>query len=105
MNDVAWLPIVYRGFYDAPRLVVTEFASTSYLFDCPFDHDADEYPGHYLVYRLPGRFAEYHALASWEDLATTGEFIGRVPAAAIQFDQSKRKSVDDRVFDLLQVNS
>ncbi len=95
------IPIRYRDFYDVPRVFAVVHSDEVYLFDCPFDEAADEYPTLYEVYRLlPG---SEHLLeeAAWPAAAALGEPVGRVDVARVVFDESKRATVDDAVFSLL----
>lgn len=54
MNSNVWIPIQYRDFYDIPRIFVMHHLGDTFVFDCPFDDDADEYPEYYVVRRLDG---------------------------------------------------
>ena len=51
MNNA--VPIEYLGFWDVPRNFLVRFQGKSYLFDCPFDDDLDDYPESYSVYSFP----------------------------------------------------
>jgi len=42
LTTTDWLSIRYRDFYDIPRAVVVEWCDLLYLFDCPFDEEADD---------------------------------------------------------------
>ena len=96
-----WVPIRYREFYDIPRLFLAEHAGAVYVFDCPFDERADEYPEHYRVYQLPAEIAAAADAASWEGLAHAGTFVGEVPVGAVHFDATHRTAIDDSVFGVL----
>ncbi len=98
---MSWSAIQYRDFYDIPRAFVAERQGEWYFFDCPFDQDIDDYPDYFVVYRLARQLADRLEPMSWEALAGMGNLVGRVPASAIEFDQSKRRYINDRVFDLL----
>ena len=97
-----WEPIRYRDFYDLPRIFVTSYNGKDYLFDCPFDDQFDDYPYSYRVYQLP-TLPEEELQGSWEPLPELAEsFLGMIPVAEIQFDPTKRKSINTRIFgDLL----
>jgi hypothetical protein len=94
----AWLPIHYRDFYDVPRMLVVEYSARLYLLDAPFDEEADEYADVYTVYRLPDASRHRVELDSWGGLAATGERIGQVPVAEVEFDDSKRRLINDEIF-------
>ena len=97
---MAWLPFRYRDFYDVPRVMVIERAGELYLFDSPFDAEADEYAANFDVYHLPPNVAS-QLDSSWDGLGEQGERIGRVPVSAIELDPSRRSFVSDDVFNLL----
>jgi hypothetical protein len=101
----SWLPFQYRDFYDVPRMIVVERASNLYLFDAPFDDAADEYADRYTVYRLPESSRSVISLDSWVGLAAAGEPIGRLSVSEVEFDESRRRLINDRVFDRLPVDS
>jgi hypothetical protein len=98
---MAWLPIKYREFYDVPRAIVVERDGEFYLFDSPFDGDADEYPAYFAVYRLSAYVASQLDSGSWEGLAAQSELLGRVAVEAVEFDPSRRSLMNDEVFNLL----
>lgn len=95
-----WLPIRYRDFYDVPRAVVVEFRGDLYLFDCLFDHDADDYEPSYSVYRLPPEIGDIDAI-SWTDLGHRGERIGSVDVPGVEFDTTRREALNAGVFEEL----
>jgi hypothetical protein len=95
-----WLPIQYRDFYDIPRMLVVEYANRLYLFDAPFDDEADAYADHYTVYRLAESSRNKLELDSWASLTCSGEKVGLVPVATVEFDESR---ISDRIFRSLGV--
>lgn len=48
-----WSGIIYRGFYDVPRMILASRGGQMYLFDSRFDENLDDYIDHYEVWRLP----------------------------------------------------
>ncbi len=66
MTGTDRLPIRYRGFYDIPRMVVVRVGGSTYLLDCPFDADRDEFPDCFDVYVLPDESESLLASPSWE---------------------------------------
>ncbi len=98
---MSWLAIQYREFYDIPRAFVVERRAEWYFFDCPFDPETDDYPDYFAVYRLPRQLGDRFEAMSWEALAEIGDLVGRVPASAVEFDQSKRRCINDRVVEVL----
>jgi hypothetical protein len=96
------LPIRYRDFYDVPRAIVVELDGALYLFDCRFDPELDDYEGQYIVYRLPEDLSDDLERMSWTDLDHRGQRVGAVDVSAVEFDPTRRSSIDARVFDLLR---
>ena len=97
MTTDAWLPIRYRDFYDVPRAFVVEHRGSIYLFDCPFDDNADEYPAHYRVYRLSEHFMSSLDKGTWSDLAKEGTFVREIPVDSVRFDETRRASIDGEI--------
>ena len=96
-----WVNIRYRDFYDLPRIFIASYEGRQYLFDCPFDDELDDYPASYRVYLLPA-LSEAELAGSWEHLPERAtEFLGAVPLAAVQFDVTKRASINTAVFSSL----
>lgn len=101
MRSQGWLPIRYRDFHDIPRAFVVEAGGETLLFDCAFNADLDEYPTDYRVFRLEERvIPELHSI-SWTDLQSQGIEMGRVPTAAVVFDQTKRSAIHASILDHL----
>ncbi|MGH9117576.1 MAG: hypothetical protein ACRD0A_06775 [Acidimicrobiales bacterium] len=98
-----WLPIRYRDFYDVPRAVVVEFKRELFLFDSLFDADLDEYESFYAVYRLPGELRHEIDGMSWTDLGQRGTRLGSVDVAAVEFDSTRRRAINESVFENLGV--
>ena len=93
------LNIIYRGFWDVPRMFITAFEGRQYLFDCKFDDNLDDYPNGYRVYELPA-ITESQLNEVWDHLSNMAvTFIGVVPVASIQFDPTRRLNIDAAVFD------
>lgn len=94
----SWLPIRYRDFYDVPRMLIVEYVGHLYLFDAPFDDEADEYSDRFTVYRLPDESRSKVELDSWAELPGDGEAIGQVPMEDVEFDETKRQLMSAHVF-------
>ncbi len=100
MTAERWLPFEYRDFYDVPRLILVERAGKAILFDSPFDEDADEYSDVFRIYRLSLAAArDLRDKTSWQGGSALGEFIGTIPVSEVEFDPSKRESLNDDVFE------
>jgi len=92
----------YCDFYDVPRLVAVTHDDALFLLDCPYDDETEDYPAYHEVYRLPPRRLDELAGASWEGLAASGRRVGRIPVDAVEFDPSRRSSVNANLFDRLE---
>lgn len=98
-SPVSWLPIRYRDFHDVPRAFIVEHEGAAYLFDCPFDDEADEYPPYYRVYHLDP--AAPVDAGDWTGLASHGRFIGPIDVAQVRFDETRRAAVDASILQAL----
>jgi hypothetical protein len=86
--------IVYRDFYDVPRMLILTHRGLKLLLDCKFDESLDEYPAVYKVYALPPETDE-NALQSWDSLPQKAtKYLGDIPVNQVIFDPSKRKEID-----------
>lgn len=93
--------IVYREFYDVPRMLIVSRRGLKLLLDSPFDESLDEYSPTYRVYVLPKEVDE-HTLKSWEALPQMAtKSLGEIPVDQVVFDASKRAEVDAGVIDRL----
>jgi hypothetical protein len=85
--------IVYRDFFDVPRLFAFRLRESWFVCDCPFEPSLDDYPTEYEVYRLAG-YDGADPTAEWPKLKPVSEFAGRVPVGAVIFDPTRRHSAD-----------
>ena len=91
------LNIVYREFYDVPRVFIVSRGGVPFLFDGSFDDAADDYPDHYSVYEL-SRAAFSKLEGSWAGLANLAvKHLGQVPVASVEFDPTLREQIDGSV--------
>jgi hypothetical protein len=97
-----WVSFRYRDFYDIPRAILVEYADAVYFFDCPFDRDLEEYGDAYNVYRVPEGLRGDIDSISWEGLSRRLSFVGSVAIDAVEFDSTKRRWMDARVFEHLR---
>lgn len=98
MTSTNWLPIRYRDFYDVPRIFAVEYRGTTFLFDCPFDAEIDDYRDDYRVFRVPAKDLERE---SWLGLTNDAKPVGQVAVNDVVFDDTRRRLVDDTVFTLV----
>ena len=96
-----WTPITYRGYWDFPRIFLVADGGQTYLFDCAFDEELEDYPDDFRVFLMPP-LAEEELAGSWAELfqRATAE-LGRVPTSAVRFDPTRRKQIDAAVLDAL----
>src|SRR5437868_6141746 len=89
-----WSPIEYREFYDLPRIFLVRAGAGTYLFDCSFDVDTDEYSKNYKVFlMLP--LAGEDLVGSWANLASRAEkFLGEIHVSEVEFDPTRRAAVN-----------
>src|SRR6476620_2403528 len=91
--------IIYREFYNVPRMFVVSYHGQQYLFYGTFDDSADEYPDVYQVYVLPG-LAHHELSGSWDRLSERAErHLGEVLVKSVEFDESRRLAIDPRVIE------
>ena len=101
MSGSRWVPIRYREVWDVPRIFVVSYGSSFLLFDCPFDEAVEDYPNRYHVYLMPP-LTEEDLAGSWGHLAGRAiEHLADVPIAHVQFDPTKRQSIDAGLLDEL----
>jgi hypothetical protein len=87
-------PFSYREFWDVPRMLICNVGGETLLLDSRFDAASDEYKSGYDIYILRGD-ADYDALADWSGLpADAIGPIGSIQASAIEFDATKRNSLN-----------
>lgn len=94
--------IIYRDFWDVPRLFIVLHLGRHYLFDCPFNSSVEDFEQTYHVYTFPD-LPEGELGGSWEGLAEKAEdYLGEVPVTGVQFDPSKRRIIDTSIIDELR---
>ncbi len=93
MND--WVPIIYRGYWDVPRIVLFEYQGRHLLLECTFSEAMDEYPDDYRVYLMPMGLREEDLPTDWTKLSELAMCsLNSVPVSAVQFDPTRRKRVN-----------
>ncbi len=89
--------ILYREFYDFPRLFIVVVAGNPYLFDGSFSEELDGYPDHFEVYRLP-LMPPADLCGSWVGLPPRAvSHLGRVPTVEVEFDPTRRRQIDAEI--------
>ena len=102
MNDRADI-LVYRDFYDFPRMFIAAQDSNLFLFDGSFVDELDDYPNAFEVYRLPPLQPD-ELSGSWAGLTNRAtERLGSVPVEFVNFDPTRRKYINSNVFVTLRV--
>jgi|HubBroStandDraft_4_1064222.scaffolds.fasta_scaffold71575_2 hypothetical protein len=93
--------IVYREFYDVPRMLIMSRRGLKLLLDSAFDESLDDYSPTYKVYVLPKEIDE-RTLRSWESLPQMAtKSLGEIRVDQVVFDVTKRAEVDAGVIDSL----
>lgn len=95
-------PIKYFSFWDVPRTFAFEQAGMVYVLTSEFDDDLDEYPDDYEVFIVSG-IANLSVVSDWKIIEPMPKTrVGKVPVAAVQFDESRRKFVESSFLDRIQ---
>lgn len=97
-----WVPIRYKDFYDFSRAFVAEWAGDLLFFDCPFSDALDDYEPNFVVFKIKREFRDKVDLRSWKDLGNFADRVGAVSTDSVKFDETKRRAVDEGVFDLIR---
>jgi len=96
------VPFRYVEFYDVPRLIALRYRGKLLLLQSAFSDTLDEYPNVYSVYELPESTEPLLAAGSWLFLEQTAlTSIGEIPVNAVEFDSTKRNSMDPSILDPL----
>ena len=98
---MGWIRIRYREFYDVPRLFAFARGDQWFVADCPFDGAADDYAASYRILRVRDDDVPRLAQPDWVDIVARAEPVGSVPVADVQFDQTRRESVDDALLNAI----
>lgn len=83
-------------------MFLVQSADSAFLFDCPFDEIADDYPQCYVVYRIATESSSIVTDGDWSGLPDTGIKICEVKVTDVQFDDTKRVFVDSRILDQIK---
>ena len=94
-----FIPIRYADFYDVPRVFVAEHAGSVYVFNCPFDDNADEYGTSYTIHRVRAATLANTVSMSWSELVALGEPVGQCKVSEVRFDPTRRAGIDPSVLD------
>ncbi len=98
----SWVPIIYRGFWDVPRIFLFQFQDKQFLFDCAFSEELDDYPDDYQVFLMPSDLLETELPTDWTELEGMALcHLGTVPVKLTRFDPTLRKQVDAAIVESL----
>jgi hypothetical protein len=90
----AWNPIIYREFWDQPRMLFTTIEDQTYLINCPFDEVIDEFSSLYDVYLMP-KLDPSDLVGSWIGMETKAvRLLGKVLLPQSAFDSTRRAMID-----------
>lgn len=91
--------IIYREFYDYPRIVIFNYKKNQYLLDSPFDDNIDDYHDNYQIY-LMGKIPDKIINGSWENILKFKKaYLGQIPISEVQFDSTTRKEINPNFID------
>jgi len=95
--------VAYRDFWDFPRTFIVKWRKRLVMFDCPFDDAAEDYGDHFAVYVLPMTLAGHlsRPTSSWVGASGMGEYIGEAAIKDVDFDRTRRWSIDDGILTTL----
>ena len=86
--------IVYREFYDVPRMIVLRREGSLILLESVFDTETDDYSDRYKVFLLPN-ISEDELQGSWEGLSSkASKSLGEILVRVVEFDRTLRKEID-----------
>ena len=97
-------PIIYREFWDVPRIFIARHNGKQYLFDCKFEEITEDYPDVYQVYVLPN-LGGTELDGSWEHLSERAQEHLEVLVKSVIFDESKRCAIDAFILETIGVSS
>ena len=96
-----WTSIIYRGFWDVPRVFLTHFRQQLLLFECLFDPALDDYPDTFQVYLMP-ETAEADLPTDWTTLSVRAlQRLGEIPVDRVRFDPTQRKQIHSGILEEL----
>jgi hypothetical protein len=95
-------PILLCGVLRRPPANRSPLRGKLPLLQSAFSDTLDEYPNVYSVYELPESTEPLLAAGSWRFLEQTAlTSIGEIPINAVEFDSTKRKSMNASILDPL----
>ena len=93
-------PIEYSAIWDIPRLFLISYLNKALLFDCCFDEDLDDYPNEFAVYLIPDSYNDNLKSAYDYFIDKSPAIIGKIPVKEIKFDNTLRKFVYTKNFQI-----
>lgn len=83
--------VAYREFYDVPRLILaSEQGAGFWIFDSPFDDEADEYSQTYSVFFVGHDLLESKRLLETWSNHPRGPAVGSIELDRVRFDGTRR---------------
>jgi hypothetical protein len=84
----------YRDFWDYPRIFLVSFEESSFLFDCKFDQEIEDFGNEYDVYLMPP-LDDKDLSGSWDRLIEKSiRLLGKIPVNEVRFDETRRNFID-----------
>ena len=84
----------YGAFWDQPRVFYTLSEKHSYLFECLFDEELDDYPEKYDVYSMPHLRPSDFSNPWIEPQRSAVRLLGAVKITQSSFDRTLRQQID-----------
>lgn len=89
-----WHGIVYREYWDFPRMIIARRGEETFLFYSRFDEDLDDYVDHYQVFRMPPLTNE-ELRRSWAGVESRAlEALPSIGLRELPFALTRRNSTD-----------
>ena len=91
--------IIYREFYDIPRVFIVNYNEKLFLFESEFLDKADDYSNQYKIYLLP-KLTQDELNGSWVDMNRKAICnLDSVHVNSVEFDSTLRKDIDTKIID------
>jgi len=104
MSEEGWLPILYTGYWDVPRVVCVLLPTATLILDSEFRDDIDDYDPVYVVRVLPKLHEQ-----QFRGIRTAGldeqAVVGSIPVSVDLFDPTRRKAIRRQPLDELGLTS
>src|SRR5687767_4140934 len=91
-SESTWLRCRYFSFWHVPRTLAFIYQGNTFLLECEFDDDLDDYSPDYEVTELSPTTAEELEALSWEQLdQRRTKRLDKLPIKALRFDSDRKR--------------